>query len=196
MLKPLATRFLQHLCAQNAWAKSQLQAHAGKVIRVQLGPVSNNLAIIEDGSLAMSGKTATPDATMQISLGLGLRLLAQDTAAKTEITLEGDTHLAADFGKMLQHMRWDFEDDAAKIIGDIPATKITETARKTVEAAKNQAKNAAEMLAEFWQEEKPILTKKLHVETFNQQVDILAADTARLEKKLEKLQEKLKKPLS
>lgn len=196
MLKPLATRFLQHLCAQNAWAAAQLQAHAGKVIRVQLGPVSNNLAIIEDGSLAMSGETATPDATMQISLGLGLRLLAQDTTAKTEITLEGDTQLAADFGKVLQHMRWDFEDDAAKIIGDIPATKITETARKTVEAAKNQAKNAAEMLAEFWQEEKPILTKKLHVETFNQQVDILAADTARLEKKLEKLQEKLKKPLS
>ena len=56
---------------------------------------------------------------------------------------------------------------------------------------KQQSKNAADMLSEFWQEERPILAKKRHVEQFNIEVDTLKSDVARSEKRFAKLNKKL-----
>ena len=47
------------------------------------------------------------------------------------------------------------------------------------------------MLSEYWQEEKNILAKKRHVETFNAEVDVLVSDVARIEKRIEKLSKAL-----
>ena len=47
------------------------------------------------------------------------------------------------------------------------------------------------MLFEYWQEEKPLIAKKRHVEQFNQDVDTLRADVDRMEKRLEKLAQKI-----
>ncbi len=62
-----------------------------------------------------------------------------------------------------------------------------ETAQKVLNGTKKQSVNLAEMLTEYWQEEKPMLAKKRHVEQFNNDVDSLKSDIARFEKKLQKL---------
>jgi ubiquinone biosynthesis protein UbiJ len=85
-------------------------------------------------------------------------------------------------------MHWDIEEDLSKVVGDIAAYKIGEVSKKTFAEAKKQSINAAEMLSEYWQEEKNILAKKRHVENFNASVDELVSDIARFEKRLEKLQ--------
>ena len=77
--------------------------------------------------------------------------------------------------------------------GDIAAFKIGEFSKKTFSEMKQQSINTAEMLSEFWQEEKPILAKKRHVDQFNADVDTLKSDVARLEKKLDKFREKISK---
>jgi len=43
------------------------------------------------------------------------------------------------------------------------------------------------MLSEYWQEEKPMLAKKRHVDQFNSEVDRLRSDVERFEKRLQKL---------
>ena len=48
------------------------------------------------------------------------------------------------------------------------------------------------MASEYWQEEKPLIAKKRHVEQFNNDVDTLRADVERTEKRLEKLTAKIK----
>lgn len=88
-------------------------------------------------------------------------------------------------------MRWDYEDDLSKLVGDIPANKIGAFTQKTTKSVKETSANLAEMLSEYWQEEKPMIAKKRHVEEFNSQVDTLSADVARFEKKLTKLSQKL-----
>jgi ubiquinone biosynthesis protein UbiJ len=186
MFKPLVTRFLQHLTSQNQWSKPYLTAFAGKVIQLNVAFVTTNLLILEDGSLAIAGETATPDAIIHVPPSLALRLLAKDETAKMQLKIDGDTHLAAELGKILQHMRWDVEEDLSHIVGDITASKIGEMSRKTLHETKKQSVNLAEMLAEYWQEEKPILAKKRHVEQFNTEVDALRSDVARFEKRLTK----------
>ena len=52
---------------------------------------------------------------------------------------------------------------------------------------KQQAVNFAEMAAEYWQEESPLIAKKRHVEDFVKKVDVLRDDVERLEKRLAKL---------
>lgn len=193
MLKPLVTKFLQHITNQNNWSRPYLTPFSGKTVQFNFVLLKTNLLILEDGSLSLAGETAVADATVHIPPSLALRLLAKDEAAKMLIKIDGDTHLATEFSKVLQNMHWDIEEDLSHVTGDIAAFKIGELTKKTFAEMRQQSQNAAEMLSEFWQEEKPILAKKRHVEQFNADVDILKSDVARLEKRLEKFQAKLSK---
>jgi ubiquinone biosynthesis accessory factor UbiJ len=188
MLKPLVTRFLQHLTSQNNWSREYLQPFAGKVVQFDFVLAKANLIILEDGGLAIAGETVSPEATIHVPPSLAMRLLTGDENAKMHIKIDGDAHLATEISKVLQNMRWDIEEDLSKVVGDIAAHKIGEVSKKTFAEAKKQSINVAEMLAEYWQEEKNILAKKRHVETFNANVDALVSDVARFEKRLEKLQ--------
>ena len=191
MLKPLATRFLQHLTHQNNWSREYLLPFAGKVVQFDIAFIKTNLLILEDGSMSIAGETALPEANIHAPPSLVLRILAGEESAKTQIKIDGNAHLAAELGKVLQHMRWDVEEDLSKIVGDIAANKTVSAGKKVFAEAKKQTINVAEMISEFWQEEKPILTKKRHVTQFNADVDTLKSDVARFEKRLEKLTKKL-----
>jgi len=187
MLKPLAARFLQHITNQNNWSRAHLIGFAGKVLQFEIAFIKTNLLILEDGSLSIAGDTSIPEAIIHIPPSLALRLLTGDEAAKTQIKIEGDVHFATELSKILQLMRWDVEEDLSGVIGDIPARKLAEFSKKTFHETKKQTVNLAEMLTEFWQEEKPILAKKRHIAQFNAGVDILRSDVARFEKRLEKI---------
>ena len=187
MLKPLMTKFLQHLTNQNEWSRPYLTPFAGKVVQFDFVLGKANLLILEDGSLAISGETASSEATIHLPPSLALRLLAKDEAAKMFIKIDGDTHLATELSKVLQNMHWDIEEDLSHVTGDIAAFKIGEFTKQAFTEMRQQSQNAVDMLSEYWQEEKPILAKKRHVEQFNADVDTLKSDVARLEKRLQRL---------
>ncbi len=190
MLKPLLTRLLQHLITQNQWARGELLPFSGKTVRFNMPPTSASLTILEDGGLAMAGETLPADATIQISPSLALRLLAKEGNAMSQVRIDGDTELAKALAKVLQGMKWDYEEDLSKVIGDIPANQISKFAQKASHEVKAQAINIAEMAAEYWQEENPLIAKKRHVEAFVNEVDVLRDDLARIEKRLAKLLKK------
>jgi ubiquinone biosynthesis protein UbiJ len=187
MFKALSTKLMQHLLAQNAWAAPMLKPYAGKSVQLNFVLFKIALVILENGSLASAGETNVADAVITISPSLLPRLIAKDESAKLQIQIEGDTHLATALAKVFAEMRWDYEDDFSKVIGDVPAYKIGEFARHAASTVKQTGINMAEMLSEYWQEEKPMLAKKRHIEQFNADVDTLRADTERLEKRLNKL---------
>lgn len=196
IFKPYAAQLLQHLTEQNNWSRKHLIAFAGKVVQFNIAVVKTKLLILEDGSLAIASDNAEADATIHIPPSLALRLIAKDEAAKMLIKIDGDSHLATELAKVLQLMRWDIEEDLSQLIGDIPANKAAFVSKKTFVTARKQSINLAEMLMEYWQEEKPILAKKWRVEQFIAEVDTLNSDTARFEKKLVKLTKKLKESMS
>jgi len=197
MFKSTSTRLLQHLIDQNSWAHELLQPHAGKSIRLNFTFVTATLIILENGNLAIAGETNQADAIATITPGTLMRLLAKDEAAKLQVSVEGDTQLAAEMAKVFAHMRWDYEDDLSRLVGEIPAGKLGNLLRQTSNTIKDTGKNLGDMLIEYWQEEKPMIAKKRHVEQFNRDVDTLRADVDRLEKRLERFTQKTSaKPLS
>ena len=189
MFKPLAAEFLQHMTNQNNWSRQHLLAYAGKVVQFNIAFIHTKLLILEDGSLGVAPSNTDADVSIHIPPSLALRLMAKDEAAKMLIKVEGDTHLATALGKVLQHIRWDVEEDLSKVIGDIPANKMAAASKQAFTTARKQAINITDMLSEYWQEEKPVLAKKWQVEQFNTNVDTLRSDFSRLEKRLAKLKQ-------
>ena len=192
MLKVAATHLIQHLISQNSWAKDILQPFVGQSIRLDVGIgssalFSSTLVVLEDGFLALAGETNIPEAVISMSPTTLLLLMAKNANAKTQVAISGDTHLATSIAKVFSQMKWDVEDDMSRVIGDIPAHQLTAFAQSAVNTAKETARNAGDMLREYWQEEQPIIAKKRHVEAFVADVDTLRADVARFEKKLNKL---------
>lgn len=196
MLKPIVSQILQHLTQQNNWSRKHLAPFAGKVIQLHVVPIKTALIILEDGSLGVPADHAVPDATIHTPPSLAIRLLAKDEAAKMLIRIDGDSHLATELGKVLQHMQWDFEEDLSKIMGDIPANKAVSISKHAASAIKAQSVNLIEMLTEYWQEEQPLLAKKWRVEQFNTEVDTLRSDVARFEKRLNKLHKTMQESMN
>ena len=190
MFKPLLTRVLNHLVTQNQWARGALLPFSGKTVRFNMPPAQASLTVLEDGGLAMAGETLYADASIQLSPSLALRLLAKDENAMSQVRIEGDTDLAKALAKVLQNIKWDYEEDLSKIVGDISANKANAFVKSSADEAKKQAINFVEMTAEYWQEENPLIAKKRHVEAFVQNVDALRDDVERLEKRLAKLRSK------
>lgn len=186
MFKPLVTHIIQHLLAQNDWAKPRLEAFSGKSIAFDFSIVRVPMVILEDGQMAIAGETATMDATVHLPPSLALRLLSGEAAAKSFIKIDGDIHLASALGQLLQDIRWDVEEDLSKVVGDIAAFQLLSFSQKAFTELKGQTINLAEMLKEYWQEEQPMLAKKRHIERFDAEVNQLRDDTARLEKRVQK----------
>ena len=50
------------------------------------------------------------------------------------IRIEGDVQLAGDINWLVDHVRWDPEEDLARVVGDVPAHQIATIGRRTAEA--------------------------------------------------------------
>ena len=188
MLKPLFNQFLQHLMGQNAWANEQLKPYAGRHVRIQVLLLQADLAIQENGNLSLAPDSSNPDATISMNPSTIIRLMSGDHSASHLVNITGDSELGLSVSQILKDMRWDIEQDLSLAIGDIPAHQLGRIVKASQQYGQQQIHNLAEMLVEYWQEEQPLLAKRRHVEQFISEVDRLREDSARLEKRLQRLQ--------
>jgi len=52
------------------------------------------------------------------------------------VRIEGDVQLAAEINWMADHLRWDVEEDLARVIGDVPAHTLARVGRSVADAAR------------------------------------------------------------
>src|SRR3989344_5179496 len=53
---------------------------------------------------------------------------------KPAIRIEGDVQLAAEINWLVDHVRWDVEEDLARVIGDAPAHTVAQVASRAAQA--------------------------------------------------------------
>ena len=56
---------------------------------------------------------------------------------KPKVRIEGDVQLAAEINWLIDHVRWDAEEDLARLVGDAPAHTLAQAARKAMEALRS-----------------------------------------------------------
>lgn len=191
MLKIAIASFLQHIQAQNTWARAMLQPHAGQSILIDTILVKAHWVILETGEFTLAGETAEPDATISTTPSNLLRLAAKDESAKEDIKIQGDTDLASTLAKVMIQLRWDIADDLSHVIGDLPSEKLVNGVHQARDAMHETTQNLGEMVNEYLLEEAMLIAKPAQIDSYNSAVDALKADTARLAKRIAQLQNKL-----
>jgi ubiquinone biosynthesis protein UbiJ len=66
---------------------------------------------------------------------------------KPAIRIEGDVQLAAEVNWLIDHVRWDPEEDLARLIGDAPAHTLAQNAKRAVDALRSFVKQQASKAA-------------------------------------------------
>jgi ubiquinone biosynthesis protein UbiJ len=183
---------INHLLAQEAWARARLMPHAGKVAVLDGGGLSLRLKVAADGLLQIAAADDIAAVTIRVKIS-DLPLIMQNRErAFSYVKIEGDADFANTISQLSQSLRWEAEDDLSKIVGDVAAVRLVDGARALREHAKSVHRSVTENVAEYLLEENPMLVRKQAVSDFTAEVTRLRDDAARLAKRIEKLQDGLK----
>ena len=179
---------LNHLLAQEDWARAKLAPHAGKIARFDAGFQRLDVTVEAGGLLALAQAGAEPSVTIKANAA-DLPLIVQDMKkAFSYVRIEGDADFANSLSQVSQGLRWDAEDDLAKLFGDVAAVRMVATAKAGFAAARDGHKRLAENVAEYLTEEKPVLMRPPAVADFAAEVARLRDDVERMQKRIEKLE--------
>jgi ubiquinone biosynthesis protein UbiJ len=188
-MAPVVTA-INHLLAQEAWARESLALHAGKEACIDAGSIALCLRVTRDGMVAASSSEA-PNVTIRVKLA-DLPLIAQNRErAFSYVKIEGDAEFANTISQLSKGLRWEAEHDLEPWIGPIAATRLVGGARSAFETARATHRKVTENLAEFLLEEQPLLVRPAMLDDFSGQVNRLRDDVERTAKRIAKLEQKL-----
>jgi ubiquinone biosynthesis protein UbiJ len=132
---------LNHVLMQEAEAQSRLARQSGKTVHAQWREFSMRVAATRAGLLELVADIGPPaDLTLTVTQESPLQLA--QVALKGEkppVHIAGDVQFAAEINWLVEHVRWDIEEDLSRIVGDAPAHAIGAAARKVLEGLREFA---------------------------------------------------------
>ena len=127
--------FINHVLMQEKEAMDRLIRQRGRVARVQWRSYSMALLVTPAGLFNLAPQGGAPDLQLEVTetspLALAETALRGD---KPAIRIEGDVQLAAEINWLVDHVRWDLEEDVARLIGDAPAHTLGQVVRRAAQA--------------------------------------------------------------
>lgn len=179
---------LNHLLRGAGWARRRLQPWVGRTAHLRLPPLPTLALTVQAGGEVASVPNDTPaDTVLTLAPHQLPRLLAHDGQAYDEIRVSGDDAFAAAILHVGKHLRWDVEHDLSRVMGDIPAHRLTRTGRRLAHWHVTAARSLAGMLKEYLTEERPLLAKSAALQALAREVDALREETAGLEERIRAL---------
>lgn len=179
---------INHLLAQEAWARAKLGRHAGKIARLDGGVVVLNLQVTTDGMLQVAAEDGQPDVVIRVRLA-DLPLIVQDPQrASAYAKVEGDADFANAISQLSQTLKWEAAEDLSKLVGEVAANRIVSGARATMKSVQTTQQAVTENLAEYFLEENPMLVRPAQVADFGRDIVKLRDDLERLEKRIRKFE--------
>lgn len=135
------TLWLNHVLASESVAVQRLRPHAGRCIRLQLSGWPSLLprlpelsfVITPAGLVEWTGSDAPPlpDLRLSIDASNPARSMVQGLAGtRPAVDVSGDAALAADVSWLMDNLRWDLQDDLARLIGQAPAHELAQIGGK------------------------------------------------------------------
>ncbi len=182
---------INHLLAQEAWARDALAMHAGKEACIDASTVTLRLRVTADGMVEASNSEETANVTIRVKLA-DLPLIAQNhERAFSYVKIEGDAEFANTISQLGKGLRWEAEHDLERFIGPIAANRLVGGAKGMFDAARASQQKVAENVAEYFLEEKPLLIRPAMVADYADDVSRLRDDVERTAKRIAKLESKL-----
>ena len=146
----------------------------------------------EGGRLTVSSRHDGPaDASLS---GTPIALLAlagpqaEGALRKGGVRIEGDAEVAQKFRDLLEQAQPDFEEELARVMGDVAARRVANVARGFLDWGRKAAESFTGSVVEYLQEEGRDVPTRVEVDEFLEGVDRLRDATERLEAKLARLE--------
>jgi ubiquinone biosynthesis protein UbiJ len=108
------------------------------------------------------------------------------------VTIAGDADLAQLLGRLAGQLRWEYEEDLSKIIGDAPAHFAVAQGKKIASAGKAAGRDFLENTVEYLSEEKKVLLNQRDFAIHKNQLMELRDSVERLDKRISLLQQRSK----
>jgi ubiquinone biosynthesis protein UbiJ len=179
---------VNHVLAKANWAQRKLIPFAGRRARLQISPWQFDFAIGSAGLLepvVANGEGA--DVEMTLPSDSWLALLRDPTEVMRSARISGSAEFAEALGFVFTRIRWDSEEDLARLLGDIPARRINSFIGSLFTWQKQAMVRVTENVTEYLTEEYSILATSIQANRFVADIDGLRDDVARLEKRLQRL---------
>ena len=129
------TLLLNHVIAAEPAAQQRLLPHAGRTVDIRaqgwptllppLPPAA--FRVTPAGLLEWLGAEppATPELRVEIDASNPALALARSLGGeRPKVEIAGDAQFAADVSWLFEHLRWDVQDDLARLVGDAPAREL------------------------------------------------------------------------
>jgi ubiquinone biosynthesis accessory factor UbiJ len=200
---------INHVLAGEPWASAELAKHAGKAIALEMpfgrfAVQITNSGLLEAVRHADSAEISDGEAVPPIRTALVLTISSQALStlltssgpirenAFKSVTIAGDADLAQLLGRLAGQVRWEYEEDLSKLIGDAPAHFAVAQGKKIASAGKAAGRDLLENAVEYLSEEKKVLLNQRDFAIHKNQLMELRDSVERLDKRIALLQQRSK----
>lgn len=190
-----ACRGINHVLSSEPWATGELARHAGKTILLKLPVGDLCFEITPAGLLAVSEASDTSSLVLEVS-ARALSELAGSTGSLREqafkaVKITGDADLAQLLGRLVGQVRWEYEEDLARLVGDVPANFAVRQGKKFVSASKSAASDLLSNVVEYVSEERKVLLNQRDFMAHKNELNELRDAVDRMEKRIQILVQKV-----
>jgi len=180
---------LNKLLQREPWARDRLSRHAGKTVRFMVGGFRAEYAIQATGLVEASDPAVMPDVILTVPAQKLARmpavLAARDPEAIADIMhVQGDAGLAQVVSDLARDLRWDVEEDLARVVGDVAAVRVLAAGRALAEGGRTAAWRLAGNVSEYISEESGMVASQPAVEAWS-------ARLAELQERLDRLESRI-----
>lgn len=131
---------LNHVLQQEPEAQARLKRQSGRVVEARWRVFTVRLQATPAGLLDLGSPNQVPDLLLTVTEDSPFALATSAVRGEQPaIRIEGDVQLAAEVQWLVDHVRWDIEEDLARILGDAPAHTIGQVLRRMGEAVRRFA---------------------------------------------------------
>jgi ubiquinone biosynthesis accessory factor UbiJ len=121
---------LNHVLQQEPEALARLKRQKGQVAGMEYAQVAMKFIVTPAGLLDLAPPDAEPDLSLKVLDTNPLSLLQTLISGnKPRMEISGDVMLAAEINWLVDHVRWDIEEDLSRIMGDVPAHTLMKAVR-------------------------------------------------------------------
>ena len=126
---------INHVLMQEPQAQERLARRQASVIQVRWALFELHWLITPAGLLERADPQRTPDLVLSLDGHTPLQVLRQVLEGqRPPVQIEGDVQLAAEVAWLADNLRWDIEEDLARVLGDVPVHALAQAARRLVQA--------------------------------------------------------------
>jgi ubiquinone biosynthesis protein UbiJ len=172
------------MLAEDTELTERLQAFAGRGVALDIGK-RFCWHITKTGQLAPTQQEA--EAVIYIDLSALPLLLTDRLAFNRTVRIVGEETLGVAFAQVLAKLRWDSEDIISYYVGDVMAHRLVQFSQPFFAWPRQGLVSFLKTLAEYYQHESKDIVARAELVSFYQEVDVLRADTDRLEKRIRRL---------